>query len=411
MKRLINLVAVSLMIVLLASCAGGMGHGKVQLASPSDSLSYAVGISIAQDFKTSPKLPQLTDSVYRDSFIKGVTEGAAIGEDKVQQTRMAGVHTAFEIADMVRVVNKNCYGGDGATSVKLSVVFNTFVTVYEGGNASITAVEADSLINSMERSQDAQRLGNALGVQMANAILKNNALEKLFGIKDADEKTFLEGIREGERSLENHEKKSHWSGVIAGDFVVKHRLPYYNTLLFGNDSSKKVDKELVLAAFCDALKGGEPQLTLAQAATCLERQQLNVTTEKFVDNKTAGEQFLTENKTKEGVQTTASGLQYKVLTQGDGPKPTAADKVLVNYEGRLIDGTVYDSSYEQGAPMELGLNEVIDGWAEVLQLMPVGSTWEVYIPQELAYGAQEVGQHIKPFSTLVFKIELLEIKK
>jgi len=411
MKRLVNLVAVSLMILLLASCAGGNGLGKAQLESAMDSLSYALGISIARDYKMSPKLPQLTDSVYRDAFIKGVAEGAAIGEDKVQLTKMVGVHTAFQIADMVRVVNMNCYGGDGATSVDLSAVINTFVTAYEGGNGGITAAEADSLILSTNRSQDAAKLGRALGVHMASIIQENNALEEMFGLKDPDTKVFIEGIREGERSLHNKENNNHWAGVIAGDFVVKHRLPNYNTQFFGDNTDKKADVDLVLAGFCDGMQGAKPLMTFAQASTCQERYQSAITADKFVDNKTAGEQFLSDNKNKDGVQTTASGLQYKVLTQGNGPKPTATDRVIVNYEGRLIDGTVFDSSYERGEPMELGLNEVIDGWTEALQLMPVGSTWEVYIPQQLAYGAEEAGQLIKPFSALVFKIELLEIKK
>ncbi|MCR4604126.1 MAG: FKBP-type peptidyl-prolyl cis-trans isomerase [Prevotella sp.] len=411
MKRFTNLVAVSLMILLLASCAGGMGHGNAQLTSAKDSLSYAVGVSIAQDYKISAKLPQLTDSAYREVFIKGVAEGVNTGDDKTKLTTMVGVHTAIQIADMVRAVNMKCYGGDGASSVNLSAVFNTFITAYEGGNGGITASEAEALISSMERSQDASQLGNALGVHLANTILKNHVLEELFGLKDADQKVFVEGIREGERSLDNKEKLNYWAGVIAGDFLEKHRLPYYNTQLFANDADKQVDTDLVMAGFCDAQRGGKTLLTLAQADACMERQQLTTTTEKFIDNKTAGEKFLAENKTRDGVQTTASGLQYKVLTQGNGPKPTISDKVIVNYEGRLIDGTVYDSSYERGTPMELGLGEVIDGWTEVLQLMPVGSTWEVYIPQNLAYGAEEVGELIKPFATLIFKIELLDIKK
>jgi len=411
MKRLLNLTVVSLTTLLLVSCAGGKEQGKAQLESETDSLSYAVGICVARDYKLSPKLPQLTDSIYRDTFIKGVAEGAAIGEDTVRLTKMVGVHTAFQIADMVRVVNMNCYGGDGAISVKLPGVFNTFVTVYDGGKGAIPAAEADSLINSLGRSQDAGRLGIALGVHMAHVMKENNALEELFGLKDADIKVFLEGIREGERSLDNKEENNHWAGVIAGDFVINHRLPHYTAQLFEDDSDKNIDTDLVVAGFCDGLFGGTPQMTLEQAEACQEGRRLTMTAEKFEDNKTAGEQFLAENKTKEGVQTTASGLQYKVLNQGNGPKPTASDKVTVHYEGRLIDGTVYDSSYQQGAPMKLGLNEVIDGWAEVLQLMPVGSTWEVYIPQQLAYGAEEVGEHIKPYSTLIFKIELLEIKK
>ncbi len=128
-------------------------------------------------------------------------------------------------------------------------------------------------------------------------------------------------------------------------------------------------------------------------------------------NRLAGEKFLQENKLKEGVVTLPSGLQYKVLTEGTGEKPKVTDKVEVNYEGRLIDGTVFDSSYQKNKPASFRLNQVIKGWTEALKLMPVGSKWEVYIPQELAYGDREQGNQIKPYSALVFTVELLGIEK
>lgn len=128
-------------------------------------------------------------------------------------------------------------------------------------------------------------------------------------------------------------------------------------------------------------------------------------------NREAGEKFLAENKTKEGVQTTASGLQYKVITAGTGEKPTATQRVNVDYEGRLIDGTVFDSSYKRGQAATFGVNQVIAGWTEALQLMPVGSKWELYIPYQLAYGDREAGSEIKPYSALIFTVELHSIEK
>ena len=125
--------------------------------------------------------------------------------------------------------------------------------------------------------------------------------------------------------------------------------------------------------------------------------------------KQKGEQFLAENAKREGVKTTASGLQYEVLESTLGQKPKATDTVKVHYEGTLIDGTVFDSSYKRGEPISFALNQVIKGWTEALVRMPVGSVWEIYVPQELAYGELEQGP-IKPFSTLIFKIELLNIK-
>ena len=129
---------------------------------------------------------------------------------------------------------------------------------------------------------------------------------------------------------------------------------------------------------------------------------------QYGPNKKAGEQFLAANKKKPGVVTLRSGVQYKVIKEGNGAMPKDTSMVKVNYEGKTIDGKVFDSSYKRGEPISLRANQVIKGWTEALVHMPVGSVWEVYIPQELAYGERNQGQ-IKPFSVLIFKIELLSI--
>lgn len=128
-------------------------------------------------------------------------------------------------------------------------------------------------------------------------------------------------------------------------------------------------------------------------------------------NKVANEKFLEDNKSKDGVKVTESGLQYLVMKEGAGEKPTAESKVKVHYHGTLIDGTVFDSSVERGEPAEFGVNQVIKGWTEGLQLMSVGSKYKFFIPQDLAYGARQTGEKIKPYSTLVFEVELLEVGK
>ena len=131
---------------------------------------------------------------------------------------------------------------------------------------------------------------------------------------------------------------------------------------------------------------------------------------KYGENKAAGEKFLAENATKEGVQTTESGLQYKIIKQGKGKVPTDKNTVKVHYKGTLIDGTEFDSSYSRNEPSSFPVTGVIKGWTEALTMMPVGSKWELYIPQDLAYGSRNQAK-IKPFSTLVFEVELLEIVK
>ncbi|MCI7555306.1 MAG: FKBP-type peptidyl-prolyl cis-trans isomerase [Bacteroidales bacterium] len=131
---------------------------------------------------------------------------------------------------------------------------------------------------------------------------------------------------------------------------------------------------------------------------------------KYGETKAQGEEFLAANKLREGVITTESGLQYEVIKQGKGPKPTADSKVKVHYHGTLIDGTVFDSSVDRGEPIEFSLNQVIKGWTEGVQLMPVGSKYKFYIPQDLGYGSRAAGQ-IPPYSTLIFEVELLGIVK
>ena len=156
-------------------------------------------------------------------------------------------------------------------------------------------------------------------------------------------------------------------------------------------------------------------MTTDEAQTFLQTQMDAVKgkamDKKYADNKAAGEKFLAENKTKEGVVTTPSGLQYKIITKGTGEIPADSSKVKVNYKGTLIDGTEFDSSYKRKEPATFRANQVIKGWTEALTMMPVGSKWELYIPQELAYGARETGGPIKPFSTLIFEVELVGIEK
>lgn len=124
-----------------------------------------------------------------------------------------------------------------------------------------------------------------------------------------------------------------------------------------------------------------------------------------------GKKFLADNAKKEGVKVLESGLQYKVIKEGDGAIPAASDKVRVHYEGKLINGTKFDSSYDRGEPTEFGVTQVISGWTEALQLMKEGSIWMLYIPYDLAYGSRQAGEEIKPFSTLIFKVELIKIVK
>ncbi len=171
-----------------------------------------------------------------------------------------------------------------------------------------------------------------------------------------------------------------------------------------------IDTSVLAEAISDAFEGKEMKYTPEMANTIIQNYLQAAAEQQFAQNKTAGEAFLHENGSKEGIHTTASGLQYEVITAGDGAKPAATDTVSVHYHGTLTDGTVFDSSVHRGQPATFGVHQVISGWTEALQLMSVGSKYRLYIPQELAYGAHpHPGGPIKPYSALIFDVELLEI--
>ena len=180
---------------------------------------------------------------------------------------------------------------------------------------------------------------------------------------------------------------------------------------FQNSGINNLQVEDFVKGLKDVLGGAEPEISYDEAKLVINDYFMNLQKERLELNKKAGEEFLNINKGKAGVVTLPSGLQYQVLKQGEGAKPAASDKVKCHYHGTLINGTVFDSSVQRGEPAVFGVSQVIPGWVEALQLMPVGSKWELYIPQDLAYGARESGNQIKPFSTLIFEVELVSIEK
>ena len=168
--------------------------------------------------------------------------------------------------------------------------------------------------------------------------------------------------------------------------------------------------EVLAEAIQDTFDGKELKYTPEEANQVIQQFLAKESEAKFGGNKTAGEAFLAENAKKEGVQVTASGLQYEVIEKGSGDMPTATSNVTVHYHGTLADGTVFDSSVERGQPASFGVNQVIPGWTEALQLMPKGAKYRLYIPQELAYGATpHPGGPIEPYMALIFDVELLDI--
>ena len=220
---------------------------------------------------------------------------------------------------------------------------------------------------------------------------------------------FIKGFNEGAKYVGDKKKQAYSIGLMQGMQMTEG----LNASIFGD---KEGDEKISIPNFIAGLIAGvnndnsifDPEDIQGKLDEMVSAVHEKAMAKKYKEEKEAGEKFLAENAKKRGVKTLPSGVQYKVIKKGKGDLPGPEDNVRINYEGRLIDGTVFDSSYERNEPTEMAINMVVPGFAEALKNMPVGSTWEVYIPAEQAYAERELDK-IKPFSTLIFKIELLEI--
>ncbi len=191
------------------------------------------------------------------------------------------------------------------------------------------------------------------------------------------------------------------------------KISYALGLSIGNNFISSGINKLDISAFTkaveDVLNNNQPSMSYDDAKTIINEYFTKLQNEKSDINLKAGKEFLDTNKKRANVVSLPSGLQYEIITNGNGPIPKASDQVKCHYHGTLIDGTVFDSSVQRGTPATFGVNQVIQGWVEAIQLMPVGSKWKLFIPSDLAYGERGAGQSIEPNSTLVFEVEILDI--
>lgn len=278
--------------------------------------------------------------------------------------------------------------------------------VANGVAAPAFAVEKPQLVN------DGDSIAYLFGARQSNGLFPYIQAElKVDTAKYANE--FFQGILDQVNKDPNDEKlRAHEAGQDIGKKIITFTEQLGKDYYAANPE-KTLDPHIVANALIATLLGtsgytvrqaGERFDSTMAARTVANREAI------YGPNRVAGEHWLEENKKKEGVVTLPSGLQYKIITKGNGPIPVATDKVSVNYEGHLIDGTEFDSSYKRKEPTSFTVKQVIKGWQEALTKMPVGSKWEVYVPQELGYGDRETGK-ILPYSTLIFTVELLEIVK
>ena len=246
----------------------------------------------------------------------------------------------------------------------------------------------------------------------ANSNGLKNYLAQRMGVDTTYVADFLKGFEQGELTEADKREKARLAGIEIRQQVETQVYPQASKQV--NDSTEVLNKKLFVQGFRDGFSGLNATIPMDSTQTLVKKQMeyyhKTAMEKKFGANRIAGEEFLKTNAKKDSVKTTPSGLQYKILTVGTGAVPTKEDKVKVNYEGHLIDGTEFDSSYKRGKPVTFPVGQVIAGWTEALCMMPVGSKWMLYVPQELAYKDREQSK-IPPFSCLIFTVELLEIEK
>jgi len=224
---------------------------------------------------------------------------------------------------------------------------------------------------------------------------------------------FVKGLNEAVNAGDNKKKAAYYAGLQIGMQVSQQMIKGINYEVFGDDSTRTISLKNFMAGFVSGTTGKGALMTTDEASNKAQEMmssvKARVMAEKYGDWKKQCEDYMAEIAKKEGVKELGDGVYYEVLTEGTGAIPADTSRVEVNYEGKLLNDTIFDSSYKRGEPMKFRCNQVIPGWTKALTNMPVGSTWMVYIPQEQAYGEREAGK-ITPYSCLIFKIELLGIE-
>lgn len=289
---------------------------------------------------------------------------------------------------------------------KISVIAAAFMALVMGSCSNGTP--------KAELKSDVDSLCYAIG--MANSQGLKDYLVMRMGVDTTYLNEFIKGLNEGANAGDNKKMQAYFAGVQIGQQLSVQMVPGLNQELFGADSSLYVGQNNFVAGFVAGTLEDTVVMTMEDANLYAEKNMRQIKARQmeaqYGENKKAGEAFMEEIAKKEGVkQLEESGVYYEVITEGKGQIPADTSFVKVKYEGTLIDGTVFDGNLDAEKPMTFRCNQVIPGWTLALTHMPAGSKWKVYIPQEMAYGEREAGAVIKPYSTLVFIIDLVSVGK
>ena len=418
MKKLSILVIAA---VAMISCGKTYTAQTVALTSQNDSMNYALGLVNGSQMKqyqlrndsSMETVAEFIDALQRgyDGKVEELSEVAGIGKN---------------IGQALKSSEKTGLADNPAWTLNQKLFFQGLVNALYNDTVVMTIDAARNYFQAQYQasamSNDSVKAGKAIkgkcpsSVKAVSLTNMNDSVNYAFGYLNGNEivmyvlamdstgemrKEFISYINKGLKSSVNNPQI-----VNMGEQIGKSIKAQEAEGLIG-EPSLATDFALIKQGFINGLLGYEEQMTGEIAG---EYIQSTMTTIKYGNSKEEGAKFLAENALREGVKVTASGLQYEVIKMGKGKKPTATDKVKVHYHGTLTNGTVFDSSVDRNEPITFGLTQVIAGWTEALQLMPVGSKFKLYIPQELGYGSQQAGS-IPPYSTLIFEVELLGIEK
>lgn len=421
MKKTIFSVAMAFAAGLFVSCTASAPKVDLAGASKVDSLAYAVGVSQTEGLKDYLAGRMDVDTTHMSAFVNGVVEGA--NADAKQNAYLSGIQIGQQVANQIipGVTGELFAGKKGEINAKNFT--EGFIAGASGKGMKMPIEEAHakamSLVTVIQENTDStanlkaeiDTFSYAMGLAQTQGL--QGFLMYRMGVDTLYMADFVKGLKAGVKAGNDAKKGAYTAGVQIGQQMDKQMVPGISYDVFGN-ADELISKDYLLAGFIAGATGKnlamQPMEAQMLIMTLMEQIQTERMNAQYGDNRAQGVAFLDSIAKTEGVVKTESGLCYKVITEGKGAVPALTDKVKVHYRGTLIDGTEFDSSYSRNEPTTFGANQVIAGWTEALTMMPVGSKWMLYIPQELAYGERDLGT-IKPFSTLVFEVELLEIVK
>lgn len=421
MKKNFFLIALACIAGFIVSCGTSAPKANLNGATKADSLAYAIGVAQTQGLKDYLVARMDMDTLYMGEFVNGLLE--SVDADAKKNAYYSGTQIGQQVVNqIIPGVTSQVFGNNEAGQLNVKNFTDGFLAgVTEKGLLMEPAKAHETAMGLMENIQHNNDSTADLSAQIdtfsyAMGVANTQGLKDFIvyrmGVDTLYMADFVKGLKKGLAAGNDAKKGAYFTGIQIGQQVAGQIIPGISREVYGE--SGEINKNNFLAGFVAGVTGKnllmDPIVAGKVAMTLMEELKNERFEQEFGANKAAGVAYLDSIAKIEGVVKTESGLCYKVITEGKGAVPSKTDRVKVHYRGTLIDGTEFDSSYKRNQPATFGVTQVIAGWTEALTLMPVGSKWMLYIPQELAYGNRNTGS-IEPFSTLVFEVELLDIEK